>query len=171
MFRVACTLVSVWFSDISIAQEAGTPSAPPRKCEIRQAAWCIAQGAWEITDRLIKHDKYDHAWSVRGFYRPKAPLVVLEPSGCRDGFSDSLSAIQFDRRYAWEGKTWNRMIVRLRSDGSCDLEVLIPKYEDDPSAEAFFSGLPLVRHVLQYACFQVGCRISARVGTLAVNYL
>jgi hypothetical protein len=126
VFRILFGLVIAWFADVSNAQEVGTPAAPPRKCEVRQAAWCIDQGAWEITDRFIKHDKYDHAWTVRGFFRPKAPLVVLEPSGCRDGFSDSLSAIRFDLRYAWDGKTWNRMVVRLRHDGSCDLDVLIP---------------------------------------------
>jgi hypothetical protein len=152
MSGVFSTLLFLGIGDVAAAQETEGPAAPPRLCEVRQTAWCIGQGALEITDRLIKHDKYDHAWFIRGFFQPKAPLVVLEPTGCRSGFSDSLSAIQFDRNYAWDGRTWNRIVARLRNDGSCDLEVLIPKPEDDPSAEAFFSGLVLLRNCPSETC-------------------
>jgi len=150
-------------ADVSRAQQAASPAAPPRKCEVRQAAWCIGQGAWEITDRLAGQEKYDHVWIVRGFTRPKAPLVVLEPGGCREGYSDGVSAVRFDRAYPWDGKTWNRMVVRLRNDGSCDLDVLIPEYEDDATAEAFFSGLILLRNCTGASCDGTGfSRLAAR---------
>jgi hypothetical protein len=152
MSGVISTLALLGIGPVATGQEAKDLAAPARSCEVRQAAWCISQGAWEITDRFIKHDKYDHAWFIRGFRQPKSPLVVLEPSGCRAGFSDSLSAMRFDRDFAWDGRTWNRLIARLRNDGSCDLEVLIPKPEADPSAEAFFSSLILLRNCPSETC-------------------
>lgn len=131
---------------------AAAPAAPPVKCEIQLTAWCIDQGSLEISDRLVEHSSYSRIWTVRGFFKPKAPLVVLEPYGCRDGVSDMLSALKFDHDFKWDGKRWNRLSVRLRAARACDLELLIPRYAEDPSGEAFFQGLSLIQ-----ACTNIGC--------------
>jgi hypothetical protein len=142
LFVLAIFMLMPGNAALALPSEGARPSAPPRKCEVRQAAWCIFQGAWEITDRMIENDKYDHVWIIRGFFKPKAPLVVMEPNGCRDGLADSVVASEFSDKFSWDGKTWNKMIVRLKRDGSCDLQVLIAKPAVDASADAYFNSLP-----------------------------
>jgi hypothetical protein len=121
---------------IATSAELQRPAAPPRKCEVRQAVWCIYQGAGEITDRLVEHQKYDRVWIVRGFFQPRAPLVVMEPNGCREGLADSATAIRFDSQFVWERKSWNKMTVQVKKDGTCDLDILLPKAQSDPTGEA-----------------------------------
>ena len=137
---------------IATSAELQRPAAPPRKCEVRQAVWCIYQGAWEITDRLVEHQKYDRVWIVRGFFQPRAPLVVMEPNGCREGLADSATAIRFDSQFVWEGKSWNKMTVQVKKDGTCDLDILLPKAQSDPTGEAYFSGLPLLHTCATSTC-------------------
>lgn len=145
------TVLGLGYGSAAFAERQGAPS-PPRKCEMRQPVWCIYQGAWEITDRLVERQKYDRVWVVRGFSRPKAPLVVMEPNGCREGLSDSVKATRFDSKFEWEAKIWNLMTIRLKSDGSCDLDILIPKAQSDPTGEAYFSGLPLIHPCATSSC-------------------
>lgn len=121
------------------------PAAPPARCEIAMATWCIREGAYEIVSRFSKLKAYRRAWIVRGFFKPAAPLMVLEPYGCREGLSDVSEALDFDHNFKWDGRTWNRIRVRLKRDNSCNLEVLVPTFSEDPTGEAFFGGLALVQ--------------------------
>lgn len=148
-FLIGCLLC---LSGCASAASTITPAAPPRKCEIKQAVWCIEQGAFEIIDRLAQDSLHDRIWIVRGSFRPESKLVVLEPNGCRVGVSDMLSLSHYERDIKWEGRSWDRIRARLKSDGSCDLEVLMPAFDGDPMEWAFSTGLVLLK-----ACADVEC--------------
>jgi hypothetical protein len=137
---------------VSAAPPAQAPAAPPRKCEIRQSAWCIDQGAFEITDRLAQDSVHDRVWTLRGPFRPESKLVILEPNGCRSGFAETPVLSSYEQKVVWEGRSWDRIRARLKSDGSCDLEVLIPPFDGDPMEWAFSTGLMLVKACKDEAC-------------------
>jgi len=130
----------------------GAAAAPPHKCEIRQSAWCIFQGAAEVTDRFVQHTDYNHVWIVRGFFHPQTPLVVMEPNGCREERSDVLESLSYENGVKWQAKLWIRIRVRLKSDKSCDLEVLVPTFKSDPTGEAYFQGLALIQNCTDDIC-------------------
>lgn len=132
------------------------PSAPPLRCEIRLSTWCIAEGAYEITRQLASDGVHDRVWSMRGRFRPESKLVVLEPNGCRSGFSDAQELLRFEQDIAWQERSWDRLLVRLKSDGSCDLAVLLPPYDGDTMEWAFSEGLPMVRPCKDNACESAG---------------
>jgi hypothetical protein len=137
----------------SAAESALSPAAaPPAKCEIAMATWCIREGASEIVSRFSKGHAYRRIWIVRGFFKPTAPLVVLEPYGCREGLSDVSEALNFEQRFSWDNKTWNRIRVRLKRDDSCNLDVLVPTFTKDPTGEAFFGGLALIQGCRTASC-------------------
>lgn len=133
-----------------------SPSAPPWRCEIRLSTWCIAEGAYEITRQLASDSVHARVWSMRGRFRPESKLIVLEPNGCRSGFSDALELLKFERGVRWENRSWDRLQARIKSDGSCDLTVLLPPYDGDPMEWAFTSGLPQVRPCKDEACESTG---------------
>lgn len=128
------------------------PSAPPRKCEIRQSVWCIDREVDEITNRIAERSIYDRIWVLQDDLRPESQLVVLEPNGCRAGRSDMLDLLSYENGFTWEGRSWGRMRARLKKDGTCDLEVLMPPYDGDPMEWAFSTGLILVRSCPDDAC-------------------
>lgn len=128
------------------------PAAPPQKCEIKQAVWCIEQGAFEIIDRLAQDAVHDRIWMLRGSFRPESKLVVLEPNGCRSGVSDTLVLTSYEQGIEWNGRSWDRIRTRLKSDGSCDLEVLMPAFDGDPMEWAFSTGLMLVKACADEKC-------------------
>ncbi len=134
-----------------------SPAAPPRTCEIRQEAWCIYQDGSEITDRqkVSRDGPNDHIWSMRDIYHPKSLLVILEPSGCRKGFSDEVTALGFEEDVQWQGKAWDKMRIRLRVDGSCDLTLLVPLYDGDPLEWAFSVGRGLIAACGDDACTNI----------------
>lgn len=134
------------------AAPGANPAAPPRRCEIRQAAWCIEQGAFEIVDRLAQDAAHDRVWTIRGQFRPKSGLVILEPNGCRNGVSDTLALSSYEQGINWEGRSWDRIRARLKTDGSCDLDVLMPAFDGDQMEWAFSTGLMLVKTCTDESC-------------------
>ncbi len=134
-----------------------SPAAPPRICEIRQKAWCIYQNGSEITDHQKTTTDYpdDHIWSMRDVHQPRSVLVIFEPNGCREGFSDKVSALGFNENVQWQGKTWDQMRIRLRSDGSCDLRLLVPVYDADPLEWAFSVGRGLIAACRDEKCTNI----------------
>mgnify|MGYP000856548500 CR=1 FL=1 len=132
------------------------PSAPPARCEIRLSTWCIQEGAYEITRRLASDSVHDRFWFLRGRFKPESVLVVLEPNGCKNGLSDKVDLAEFEHQIEWQGRTWDRFKVRLKSDGSCDLTVLLPPDEGDSMEWAFTEGVPLIRPCKDTSCDDVG---------------
>lgn len=127
------------------------PSAPPPTCEIRQSAWCIAEGAGQIV-RRFDEESHDIAWVLSSVARPNAPLVILEPNGCRKGYSDVVAGLDFGDNIRWHGKMWDRVRVRLKRNGSCDLTLLFPPFSGDSLEWAFSVGRALLM-----ACRDEGC--------------
>lgn len=127
-------------------------SSPARTCEMRQSTWCIYLGPSEIINHPSQSVAYRSTWIVKGVIHPDKPFIVLEPRGCREGFSDVVNLVGFDARFKWDEKNWNRIVVRLKSDKSCDLELLSPIREDEPSGEAFFGSIALIQSCTTTNC-------------------
>ena len=121
------------------------PRVPPKVCEIRQSAWCIYFSDATIEDRPAQSATYASVWSVRGSYWANFPLIIREPHGCRKALSDTVQLLDFDKRFSWNGQTWNRLVVRLMKNGNCDLVLLSPTLDRDPRGLAFFAGLGLIQ--------------------------
>lgn len=128
------------------------PSAPPRECDIRLPVWCILQGV----DRIILVNEvesgYNDFWELQGAFEPKSELVILEPPGCRIGLSDTLKSLGFDTGIYWHSKIWDRIIVKLKKDGSCNLALLFPPYRNDPMEWAFSNGVISIRACQDKSC-------------------
>src|SRR5678816_178858 len=105
--------------------QAASPASPPRVCEIRQPAWCINREASQITDQLGGPGVNGNIWTISDNNYPDSKLVVVEPWGCRKGLADTVVALGFEEAVSWQGEVWDRMQVRLRVDGSCDLSLLV----------------------------------------------
>lgn len=143
--------VAFFFASVS-AVYAGAPSSPPNKCEIKQAAWCIQQGAFEITERMVNDGVNDHAWILSGQFRPDSKLVFLEPNGCRNGVSNTLELIDYEHNAKWDEQLWEKLKIRLNSDGMCDIVVLFPALNNDPLEWAYSTGLMLVKTCYDDLC-------------------
>lgn len=128
------------------------PSAPPRFCEVKHSAWCLLTGADNYTDVPSLKAEYVSQWIVRGDLWRDHPLIINEPRGCRSGRSDTVALVSYERGVRWQGRNWNKLIVKLKKDGSCDLELWSAPVAVDPQAGAFFAGLSLVRPCKDAAC-------------------
>lgn len=155
MFVAVVTSGAALASEKEVADSSLT--APPRICEIQQKAWCIYQDGSEITDHQKTTTDYpdDHIWSVRDVHNPNSVLVIFEPNGCREGFSDEVSALGFNKDVEWRGRKWDQMRIRLRSDGSCDLRLLVPVYDGNPLEWAFSVGRGLIAACKDEKCTNV----------------
>jgi hypothetical protein len=127
-------------------------SSPPRRCEIRQKAWCIYFSDAAIQDQPATSTGYISTWTVRGSYWRDYPLVIQEPRGCREGLSDTIELRKFDKRFHWQGQGWIRTVVRLMTNGQCDLVLLSPTLTRDPAGSAFFAGLALIQACTTDTC-------------------
>lgn len=147
LLLIACSICICILGNgcVAASPPSDVPSAPPWKCEIRLSAWCIAEGAYEITRELASDSVNDRVWVLRGRFRPESKLIILEPNGCKSGFSDVLELSGFERGIDWKGRSWDRLQVRLKSNGSCDLTILLPPYAADSMEWAFTEGIALVR--------------------------
>lgn len=157
---LAATVVCVMACQPHVVRSEGL-QAPPRVCEIRQAAWCIYR-----SDMTIQHEPVFNtnlsAWTMWGSYWREHPAVILEPRGCRDGISDVVELMKTDDAYQWKGRAWNSITVRLRSDGSCDLNLLSPPAQEDKIGTAYSVKMTLIR-----ACQTANCdgpTIALRIG-------
>jgi hypothetical protein len=136
----------------AVSAASSPPSAPPRECDIRLPVWCILQGVDKI--ELVNEADASHSdfWILRGSFEPASQLIILEPSGCRDGLSDTFTPLGFDSGIYWHRKIWDRVTVKLKKDGSCNLEFLVPPYKTDPMEWAYSNGMMLIRACQDKAC-------------------
>lgn len=143
---VAVVVVSMPLSaTASSAVQGQNASSPPIACEIRQRAWCIHNGSVEITVlQPAQGDPPGQAWILRDVNFPDSPLAIIEPRGCRKALSDTVTAVDFVRGVPWHDKTWDQMTIRLRSDGSCDLKLLLSPFESPEREWAFTGGRALL---------------------------
>jgi hypothetical protein len=128
-------------------------AAPPKVCEIRQETWCIYRDFNRIEDQFSSSETVHSIWTLSSAYWERdRPLVIMEPHGCRHGLSDTVQLLGQDARYDWNGRSWNRLRVRLKSDGQCDLQLLSPTLADDQQGSAFFAGLDSIRACTTQSC-------------------
>lgn len=127
-------------------------SAPARKCEITLSSWCIVEGAGVVTRRLADDGVHDRIWSLEGRFRPDSKLFILEPNGCKRGYADEMQLLRFEKGVEWDGVSLNRAIVRIKSDRSCDLQILFLPLDGDPMEWAFSTGLGLIWGCGDKAC-------------------
>lgn len=132
--------------------QSASAAAPPSKCEIRFSAWCIAEGAYEISRLLASDGVNDRVWILSGRFEPDSKLVVFEPNGCNSGYADELALLGVEKAFHWQSRRWDRISVRLKGDATCDLQILVPEAANDPMEWGYSSGLPLLR-----TCTKVGC--------------
>lgn len=118
--------------------------APPRECEIRMATWCIFRSNITIQHKPSHDIGYRSVWTMWGSYWSSQPSVILEPAGCREGLADMLQVVNFDGTFERDNRKWNSIIVRLKSDKTCDLRLLAPTLKDDLGGAAFSANLSLV---------------------------
>lgn len=149
----------VWQSAVALTPISALnspPSAPPRECDIRLPVWCILQGVDKI--ELVNEVDTTHSdfWVLSGSFEPESRLIILEPSGCRDGLSNTLEPLSYDTGIYWHRKMWDRIVVKLKKDGSCDLEFLVPPYEGDPMEWAYSNGMMLIRACQDKTCSDNG---------------
>lgn len=141
----ALFLMGMGCSTVGVAGSLHSPSAPPRKCEITVGAWCIFESNITIQHKPSAESGYRSVWTIWGSNWSKQPSIILEPNGCRDGLSDVVRLIEFDGNFPWDGRRWNSILVKLKSDDACNLRLLSPTVEDDPSGAAFSANLSLIR--------------------------
>lgn len=127
-------------------------AAPKQQCEIRMPVWCIYKDDVVIKNEPGRVPGYRSVWTMWGDYWKEHPAVILEPAGCRVGLSDEIELISIDRRYVWNEEEWNSLVVRLKSDGSCDLRMLSPPKGADPVGAAFSANLSSIQ-----ACSTADC--------------
>lgn len=133
--------------DAYCSEETG---APPRDCEVVRGAWCILASSISFEHERPRDSPFRSKWTLRGRYWRDKPLVILEPGGCRTGVSDAAKVLSVSPSVLWEGKQWKSYVVRLKSDGSCDLKILSP--QNDPLGSAFSASLTEIR-----VCSSVRC--------------
>ena len=148
----ATTLSLLMAACASAAPPAEDMSSPPLRCEFQQGAWCIAEGAYVVTRSLSSDRVHDRTWSLRGRFRQESELLINEVNGCKSGYADGLTLLNYESSVEMQGARRDRMKVRLKSDGTCDLEFLIPSFDGDPMEWAFSTGLTLIR-----ACKDAEC--------------
>jgi hypothetical protein len=151
-------IVSCFAAIVMVVACAPTPSqsapaaAPPSKCEIRFSAWCIAEGAYQISRVLASDGVHDRIWTLSGRFRPDSKLVVFEPNGCNAGYADKAVLLGVEKAFRWQDRQWDRISVRLKQDASCDLKILVPVAANDPMEWSYSSGLPLIRTCTKVEC-------------------
>ena len=127
-------------------------AAPPSKCEIRFSAWCIAEGAYEVSRVLASDGIHDRIWTLTGRFRTDSSLVIFEQNGCNIGYADKATLLGVEKASHWNGRKWDRITVRLKRDSTCDLQLLVPIATNDPMEWGYSSGLPLLRTCTEDEC-------------------
>lgn len=149
---LAVAVAIVLLSQHAHAQSGEGLKAPPSHCEIRQSAWCILYSDATYEDVPSESAGYSSYWTVRGGTWKEYPLLIKEPVGCRNGKSDTIEFISFEHLVKWRDQVLDKLVVKIKSDGSCNLEFLYPKSGVDPVDGAFFAAMTLVK-----ACQDAPC--------------
>lgn len=101
---------------------------PPMQCAIKRGAWCIISSNHTITYSGV-HDEPRYQWHIAGDYWKDEPALILESKGCRDAVADDNQIVETNSEVTWEGKRWREVVVRLRKDGTCELRLLAPTFD------------------------------------------
>jgi hypothetical protein len=151
-------LVAFLFGCIAVHVLAqASPSSPPLHCVTKHGAWCVLDGAREQPLASVSGMA---AFRLSDPSQSDASLIVISPLSCGRVRADQLAFLSFEHGLKRYGQEWERVGVRLRNDGTCDLQILLPQFSSNPFEWAFSSGLQLIR-----ACKSDTCE-GAPVGLL-----
>ena len=126
--------------------------APTTSCEIRQSTWCILYSDVTYKDIPSREKGYASSWIVTGDTWKDYPLIINEPTGCRNGKSNTLDLVGSETSIRWQGRVWQKIFVRLKKDKSCDLEFVYPPVGQDPQEGAFLAAMTLVKSCSDQSC-------------------
>jgi len=124
-FVLACSTV------LSVSCDEPRTREPPLECEIFRGAWCILSGSYELTLSHVANRPL-YQWSMtESHWRSEAGLI-LESAFCPKRHADVIQVVRVSERFEWSGKHWRQVVVRLTSDGACELQLLAPARELAP---------------------------------------
>lgn len=126
-----------------------SPAAPPQHCVTNHGTWCVLEGPRE--EPLSAESGFSAA-KLSNPWQPEAALIVLSPTSCSHLRADQLSVLSFEHAQHVYGQDWERLGVRLRADGQCDVQILLPEYSSNPTEWAFSTGLGLLRTCRSEPC-------------------
>lgn len=127
----------------------GAPSSPPLHCVAEHGTWCVLDGALE---RKLAGTSEMSVFRLSNPSHSDAALIVVAPLSCDRARADQLTFLSFEHGVKQYGQEWERIGVRLRSDGTCDLQILLPPFSSNPFEWAFGSGLQLIRACKSETC-------------------
>jgi hypothetical protein len=126
-----------------------SPSSPPLHCISEHGAWCVLDGAGE---QPLATASGVSAFKLSDPSQSDASLIVISPVGCDRVRADQLAFLSFEHGLKRYGQEWEGISVRLRNDGTCDLQILLPQFSSNPFEWAFSSGLQLIRACKSDVC-------------------
>jgi hypothetical protein len=68
------------------------------------------------------------------------------------GSADTVELLEAGQSINWSGRNWQITRVRLRRDGQCDIDLLVPTLADDPRGTAFSRSLGDLRPCRDHTC-------------------
>ena len=125
------------------------PLSPPLHCVTEHGAWCVLDGARE---QQLVGASGTSAFRLSNPSQSDAALIVISPSSCDRVRADQLSFLSFEHGLKRHGQDWERVGMRLRSDGKCDIQILLPQFSSSPFEWAFSTGLQLIRACKSDTC-------------------
>lgn len=136
----------------------------PEICAVRQPVWCIV-GRWTtILLQPLPGEAYGPVWTVTSQPRGDWKIHVLEPLGCRNGLSDTISIVKHDTEFSWHGEAWDNVVVRLKKDGSCDLQLLSSAHVIESSdSDSMLNKLELIRACEDKDCHGIDLNYAVHV--------
>lgn len=146
MIRTAVAATLVLMSAACQAQTV-SPAAlsAPRVCAAVRGTYCIEELGLTIEETATSASQTMLA--LHGDDWRDKPLVISEPNGCRRGLADTIELMENTES---DGKL--RLRVRLRRDGTCDLQISVNNRRTDPLGDGFFAAMTLIR-----ACYETPC--------------
>jgi hypothetical protein len=131
------------------ARAQASPAAPPQHCVSNHGAWCVLEGASEAS---LAAEPGFTASQLSNPWEAEAAMIVIAPASCSHLQADQLSVLSFEHAQHAYDHDWERLGVRLRADGKCDVKILLPEYSSNPMEWAFSSGLALLRTCRSTPC-------------------
>jgi hypothetical protein len=126
-------------------------SGVPSVCVFQQRAWCIQNSNVSIEPGETDFENKG-TWIVSGSYWRDLPAVIASPPMCRELPADTVELLEAGQSINWSGRNWQITRVRLRRDGQCDIDLLVPTLADDPRGTAFSRSLGDLRPCRDHTC-------------------
>lgn len=134
------------------------PLSAPRTCALVRGAYCIESVG--LTIEAEPRREGDSRLTIFEEHWREAPLIILEPAGCRNHLSDTIELISLNRAGGVLA-----MRIRLRKDATCDVDLTAADRERDSAGDGFFTAMTQIRSCAAHPCTGplIGERIRSRI--------